>query len=125
MKPGSVILFSLSSGDMVLSLCGGSGSLMEAAMHLGRSCMMFEVNGTVRLINLFHVLRRAVYWCKTPNGGAVQEDNRSRRRVKVCVRVFIHPFRYWQNKEPAFWSMYAQAMQVKLHCLIFSSAQLC
>ena len=32
-------------GQTALSLCGGSGSLMEAAMHLGRNCIMFGANG--------------------------------------------------------------------------------
>jgi hypothetical protein len=32
-------------GNTILSLCGGSGSLMEAAMLAGRSCIMFESDG--------------------------------------------------------------------------------
>ena len=31
--------------NYVLSMMGGSGSLMEAAIQTGRSCVMFESNG--------------------------------------------------------------------------------
>jgi len=31
--------------NCVLSMCGGSGSLMETCMQVGRSCIMFEKNG--------------------------------------------------------------------------------
>ena len=37
-------IFRFVLGNCVLSLCGGSGSLMEAAMNTGRSCIMFEAN---------------------------------------------------------------------------------
>jgi hypothetical protein len=42
---GLIISFFISAGNVVLSLCGGSGSLMEACMHLGRSCIMLEIDG--------------------------------------------------------------------------------
>ena len=35
----------LLKGNVVLSLCGGSGSLMEACTHTGRSCIMLEIDG--------------------------------------------------------------------------------
>ena len=31
--------------NCVLSMCGGSASLMETCMQMGRSCIMFECNG--------------------------------------------------------------------------------
>src|SRR6185437_3288048 len=32
-------------GDCVLSLCSGSGSMMQACMETGRSCVAMEING--------------------------------------------------------------------------------
>jgi hypothetical protein len=55
-------------GQVVLSLCGGSGSLMEAAMHLGRSCIMFEVNGTFSSLLRYHLFRKAVRRRQSPDG---------------------------------------------------------
>ena len=50
-----IFISSLASlGGYVLSLCGGSGSLMEAAMHCGRGCLMFESNRTYFTL-FFHV----------------------------------------------------------------------
>jgi hypothetical protein len=40
-----LVLQFIALGNCVLSLCGGSGSLMEAAMYTGRSCIMLELNG--------------------------------------------------------------------------------
>ena len=35
-----------------MSLFGGSGSMFEACMHTGRSCVMFEINGCFSLPQL-------------------------------------------------------------------------
>ena len=32
-------------GDLVLSMCSGSGSMMQACMETGRSCVAIEING--------------------------------------------------------------------------------
>ena len=40
-----LVLLHVSLGKIVLSLCGGSGSMMEAAMMTGRGCIMFEKSG--------------------------------------------------------------------------------
>ena len=40
-------------GNTVLSLCGGSGSLMEACMLSGRSCLMFECDGSFHFLLSF------------------------------------------------------------------------
>lgn len=42
-----IVSFSLLVGNTVLSLCGGSASLMEACMLAGRSCIMFEIDGMI------------------------------------------------------------------------------
>ena len=39
-------------GHCVVAMCGGSGSMMEAAMNTGMSCLMFEKDGT----NSFHLI---------------------------------------------------------------------
>ena len=41
-----------SLGQCVVSLFGGSGSMFEACMHTGRSCVMFEINGCFSLLQL-------------------------------------------------------------------------
>lgn len=43
--PGTHCLSLFVLGNTVLSLCGGSGSLMEICMRIGRSCIMFEKDG--------------------------------------------------------------------------------
>ena len=45
-SPGFITMnFITTLGDNVLSVCAGSGSLLAAAMDLGRSCIAFEANG--------------------------------------------------------------------------------
>ena len=59
-------------GGCVLSLCGGSGSLMECCMQSGRSCIMFEKDGS----NLFGFLisLKTISWGKVLDAGGVRFD---------------------------------------------------
>src|SRR6185437_10267282 len=45
------VVFSFLVGSLVVSLCG-SGSFMQAAMETGRSCVMFEINGLLKVFSL-------------------------------------------------------------------------
>ena len=49
--PGTCFDPYISVGHTVLSICGGSGSLMEACMLTGRSCIMFELDGLHFLVH--------------------------------------------------------------------------
>ena len=51
--PGNNLLVDHCLGNTVLSMCGGSGSLMEACMLTGRSCIMFESDGFFCLLVQF------------------------------------------------------------------------
>ena len=68
-EPGfTCIRFIFFVGNCILSMCGGSGSMMEACMMTGRSCIMFESNGTL-FISFILSLREAVSGGKTKNAG--------------------------------------------------------
>ena len=51
-------LYSL--GNVVLTLCGGSGFIMEACMHTGRSCIMLEIDGNLLFGHSLFFLSKAV-----------------------------------------------------------------
>ena len=62
-RPGSFLLnvgyiFFFFVGGVVLSLCAGSGSMLEAAMQLGRSCIAVDADGMLNdylLLSIFFI----------------------------------------------------------------------
>src|SRR6185437_11373161 len=93
-------------------MCVESGSMMEACMHLGRSCITFEVDGLCLSKKKFSLL--AVQF-----GGARlrMEENLQLLRKQKDIGRYIwssrHDLcRYWDEKESAFLSLYAEPTQV-------------
>lgn len=51
----------------MLSLCAGSGSMLEAAMQLGRSCIAVDADGMLHdylLVLLSLLFSNSIRWCK-------------------------------------------------------------
>src|SRR6185437_9941900 len=106
----SISVFSFLVGSLVVSLCGGSGSFMQAAMETGRSCVMFEING---LLKVFSLLSEKQY------AGA-------RQRMVEVYRVVGQQkdlTTYWRDREIAYLAFFLRSQQVLYTVLTHSLSQ--
>ena len=87
----------------VLCLMAGSNSLMELAMHSGRSCIAFEINRKSHTFLLLLVARQF------SNGRTRMQDTWQSLQQQPKLR------HYWVNKEPALYSPYAVLREVCLN----------
>jgi hypothetical protein len=89
-------------GGVVISMMAGSNSLMECAMHCGRSVIAFEINGlsVLALISSFLATQFA--------GG--------KRRMQDCwgdlERSHSNILSYWAEHESAYYSPFVQLVEV-------------
>ena len=85
-KPGSFavnIWLFFYVGGVVLSLCAGSGSMLEAAMQLGRSCIAVDADGMLHdypLVLLSLLFSNSIRWCKQAHVRDVWCDHQARLR---------------------------------------------
>ena len=85
--PGNFLVIYLSLGNAVLSLCGGSGSLMESCIYTGRSCIMFEKDGL--LFYIYYLPRAAISGYSTANGSRSGKTQQSWQYNRVLSSLFV------------------------------------